>query len=227
MLYFHVRRLRKLQRAYYDAQTPDGAVVLEYLQALADLRKAFLGTNPPRARALHAGCGMHRLPGWINIDFDPSASPDAVANLGVSIPLRDASLDYIHSEDFLEHLDFEAGKTFLSECRRVLKRSGVMRLLTPDLRRIIERVYVDRDERHLRWCGSYLEASSPAEALNMHLRMHGEHRFLYDEELLTETLRQIGFAVRSVRWNASRERFLRFLDLRDFGLSQFLECRPA
>ncbi|MBV9493369.1 MAG: methyltransferase domain-containing protein [Acidobacteria bacterium] len=227
MLYFHVRRLRKLQRAYYDAQTPDGAVILEYLQALAELRKAFLGTNPPRVRALHAGSGMQYLPGWINVDIDRAHTIDVAGDLAISLPFRDASLDYIHSEDFLEHLDFQAGKRFLRECRRVLKRSGVMRLLTPDLRRIIERVYVDRDERHLRWCGSYLDASSPAEALNMHLRMHGEHRFLYDEELLTETLREIGFAVRSVSWNASRERFLRFLDLRDFGLSQFLECRPA
>ncbi len=58
----------------------------------------------------------------------------------------------------------------------------------------------------------------------MHLRMNGEHRFVYDQEHLTEVLRATGFRVRRVRWNRSRVPELRYLDLRDFGLNLFLEA---
>ena len=70
----------------------------------------------------------------------------------------------------------------------------------------------------------YLEADDPCAALNMHMRMSGEHRFIYDEEHLTALLREIGFDVRRVRYNWSRVPELRFLDLRDFGLNLFIEC---
>ena len=99
-----------------------------------------------------------------------------------------------------------------------------MRLLTPDLRALVERVYLQREPRHIAWCDAQLSAASPCEALNMHLRMNGEHRFVYDEEHLTETLTAIGFRVRRVRHNWSPVRELRYLDLRDFGLNLFLEA---
>ncbi len=54
--------------------------------------------------------------------------------------------------------------------------------------------------------------------------MNGEHRFIYDEELLRSVLHEVGFEVRRVRYNQSADRHLRFLDLRDFGLNLFFEC---
>jgi hypothetical protein len=99
-----------------------------------------------------------------------------------------------------------------------------MRLLTPDLRALVAKVYRGRAGRHLRWCAAELAAEGPCEALNMHLRMNGEHRFVYDEELLRSDLARLGFSVRRTRWNASRHPALRWLDLRDFGLNLFLEA---
>ena len=99
-----------------------------------------------------------------------------------------------------------------------------MRLLTPDLRAIVERVYLQGARRHLRWCSVYLDADGACEALNMHLRMNGDHRFVYDEEHLRAVLTAAGFEVRRVRYNRSPDRHLRFLDLRDFGLNLFFEC---
>lgn len=219
-------RLRRLQRAYYGARTPNDAVIPEYLDALAAARSLSLG-GTPRRRALHAGSGAHYLPGWINADRELQVPLDLAADFARGIPLRSGSLEYIHSEDFLEHVGAEEGRQFLRECHRVLQPGGVMRLLTPDLDAIVRRVYLDREARHLRWCGVYLGAPTACEALNMHLRMNGDHRFLYDEEHLTSLLREIGFRVRRVRFNASRDPFLRFLDLRDFGLNLFLECVKA
>ena len=99
-----------------------------------------------------------------------------------------------------------------------------MRLLTPDLAALIKHVYVRREFVHIRWCQVQLETHGPCEAFNMHLRMNGEHRFLYDEEHLRFVLMAAGFEVRRVRYNRSPDRHLRFLDLRDFGLNLFFEC---
>lgn len=208
------RALRRLQDRYYAG---DATAVPEYLATLAEGRKR------PAVRAVHLGAGGHHLDGWINVDVLPDGA-DVLADFVHALPFRSESVQFLHSEDLLEHLDLEAGKALLRECYRVLKPGGVMRLLTPDLRALIQRVYIDRDRQHLAWCHQTLAADGPCEALNMHLRMNGEHRFVYDEEHLTEILRAAGFQVRRVRWNHSKVPELRFLDLRDFGLNLFLEA---
>lgn len=221
------RRLRRLQDAYYDASEKNDNVIAEYLRTLADARELYLagsGRRGDRRSRLHVGSGGHRIEGWINLDIDAAGGVDLVADATRPLPLRSQSLDLIHSEDVIEHLHQDAGRAFLRDCYRVLKEGGVMRLVTPDLQLLIRRIYIDRNESHLRWCGAFLEAEGPCEALNMHLRMNGEHRFLYDEETLTRVLREIGFNVRSVRFNQSRIPELRYLDLRDFGLNLFVEC---
>ena len=43
------------------------------------------------------------------------------------------SVDYIYSSHMLEHLYSKDAVYFLSECRRVLKKGGILRLLLPDL----------------------------------------------------------------------------------------------
>lgn len=217
------RRLRQSQRAYYDAPQPNDAAAIDYLRLLAEARAEEL-RGAPSLVCLHVGAGGHAVDGWIDLDLEPLPPVDLAADAGASLPFRDASVDRIHSEDFIEHVDFDAGRRFVAEAFRVLKPGGIMRLLTPDLRAIVQRVYLDREPRHLRWCGVYLGASDPAEALNMHLRMNGEHRFLYDEPLLARVLSEAGFAVRHASWNRSLDRHLRWLDLRDFGLNLFLEC---
>lgn len=220
------RRLRQLQNAYYDGEKKDEAVIIDYFRTLEAARTLYLtaaaGGRFPRR--VHLGSGDHRIAGWINVDLDPAMAVDVAADLRRSIPLRAGSVDLIHSEDFLEHIEKAEGEAVLRECHRVLRNGGVMRLLTPDLRALIDEIYVRRDPRHLRWCSAYLDAKDPCEALNMHLRMAGEHRFIYDEEHLAKLLRDAGFDVRRVHYNWSQIPELRYLDLRDFGLNLFLEC---
>jgi predicted SAM-dependent methyltransferase len=218
MMDWRVRRtLRKLQRAYY-ASPNDAATIRRYFATLSAAR----GTAP--RRGLHAGSGDHHIDGWINVDAGVSDQVEVAADLSQAIPFRGESLDYIHSEDFIEHLDLEGGKRFIAEAYRALRSGGVMRILTPDLRALIDNVYHAREAKHIQWCADALNAGTPCEALNMHLRMNGDHRFIYDEELLTNLLQRAGFRVRRASWNRSKEKPLRFLDLRDFGLNLFLEA---
>ncbi|HEX8252166.1 MAG TPA: methyltransferase domain-containing protein [Thermoanaerobaculia bacterium] len=216
------RELRRLQERYYSGGPQEVASIAG--QYLATLERARSLTLPSSSlRRVHLGAGGHHLRGWVNVDI-VREGVDVLADLATSLPFRSASVDLLHSEDLLEHLDLDAGKRLLAECHRVLRPNGVMRLLTPDLRLLIEKVYLGREPRHVAWCNTHLEASGACESLNMHLRMNGEHRFVYDEEHLTSVLRATGFRVRRVRFNSSSVPELRYLDLRDFGLNLFLEA---
>jgi predicted SAM-dependent methyltransferase len=231
--------LRGLQRQYYTSTRERVAELFPaYTVALAEARSLYLdllvhpsarllfaSVRPPADRGvrLHLGCGDHYLDGWINVDLGRDG--DLVADLARPLPLRSRTVSFIHSEDFLEHIELEAGRRFLAECFRVLVPSGVMRLLTPDLWAIVTRVYLGREGAHLAWCEAFLAAGTPCEALNMHMRMEGgAHRFVYDYEFLSRLLQETGFVVRRVSYNASRHPALRFLDLRDFGLNLFIEA---
>jgi predicted SAM-dependent methyltransferase len=220
------KRLRELHDAYYADASNEAAVILQYLRVLAEARgvERLRHTDPARGPSLHLGAGEHRIEGWTNVDFLGSPAVDVRADCAAPLPFRDASVAFIHCEDLLEHLDLAGGKTLLAECLRILRPGGVLRLLTPDLERLIHSVYQRRDPRHLRWCAERLSADGPCEALNMHLRMNGEHRFVYDGPRLREVLAALGFSVRRVRWNRSVHPELRFLDLRDFGLNLFVEA---
>src|SRR5262249_60539818 len=101
---------------------------------------------------------------------------------------------------------------------------GVLRLLTPDLERLIHSVYERRDARHLRWCADRLSADGPCEALNMHLRMKGEHRFVYDGPRLREGLGALGCSVRRVRSDRSAHPELRYMRRRYFVPNLFLSA---
>lgn len=173
---------------------------------------------------MHLGCGDHRLDGWINVDVAHALTADVRADGAGALPLGDRSIEFIHSEDLLEHLDLAGGLALLRECFRVLRPGGVMRVLTPDLEALVRDVYLGSEERHLAWCAAQLSARGPCESFNAHLRMGGEHRFLYDEADLRRRLREIGFRVSRVAYNRSRHPELRYLDLRNFGLNLFLEA---
>lgn len=217
------RRLRGLHDRYYDAPSTEPATIAEYLATLAELR-SLETAGKVVGPCLHLGCGEHRIDGWINGDFAMTGAQDLLLDVRRPLPFADASLHFIHSEDLLEHIDLDEGRSLIAECFRVLKPGGVMRLLTPDAAAIVKRVYLDAEARHLRWCRRELAAGDPCEALNMHFRMSGEHRFLYDYPFLRKALDDAGFGVARVRWNESRHRELRFLDLRDFGLNVFVEA---
>ena len=218
------RRLRELQDAYYDGDSSPQSAAVEYLRVLAEARSMAGAPESPAFPRLHLGCGDHRLEGWHNADWVHAPAVDVRIDCSGALPFRTGAIAFIHAEDLIEHLDLPGGKALLGECFRILRPGGVLRLLTPDLAALIRNVYERRDARHLAWCSREMSASGPCESLNMHLRMNGEHRFLYDEAYLRQTLSEAGFRTRRVRWNRSAHPELRYLDLRDFGLNLFLEA---
>lgn len=136
-------------------------------------------------RGLNLGCGGNTIPGWVNIDADLPHHVDILWNLCDGLPfIPDSSFDFIYSEHFLEHIDRKSALNLMSECRRVLKPGGVVRIAMPDLDEVL-RAYRDGD-KHPSVNESFAEEfggvfHTRGELLNIAMRAWG-HTYLYNVE---------------------------------------------
>jgi predicted SAM-dependent methyltransferase len=93
---------------------------------------------------LNLGCGDYfsKEREWVNLDFVSSYEGVIAHNLLQGIPFEDDSFDLVYHSHVLEHFSKEDGETLISECFRVLKPNGVLRIAIPDLE-IIAKKYLD------------------------------------------------------------------------------------
>lgn len=153
-------------------------------------------------RRLHLGTGSNVYDGWLNTDVVDFRLTNEVIYLDATkaFPLPDQSFDIVFAEHMIEHLTYRDGLHCLSECRRVLRPGGRIRVATPSLERMIELTsgeLTDLQERYLRWsidtfvedAGVYL----PGFVLNNMFHNWG-HRFIYDRQTLGHALHAAGFA---------------------------------
>lgn len=160
---------------------------------------------------LHLGCGENLLTGWVNID-ERRAPGVTTWDLRQKLPLSEASVDFIFAEHFIEHVDLSHGVAVLAQCRALLRRGGVLRLSTPDLRWLVAR-YLANDTSE--WIDVGWAPQSPCRMLNEGLRLW-RHKFVYDQNELETQLRGVGFeTVDIVAWRESQHAEL-----------SCLECRP-
>ncbi len=177
------------------------------------------------------GCGWEgKLPGWVNVDLSPKGGPDVVADLSKDLPFRTASVDFVHSEDFIVQLTLAQGQHFLHECRRILRPDGVMRLLTPDLEKFC-RTYLEQPDWLVRtWdatVGVPLATRSACEVLNLGIRMAGQ--FHYDAETFRRIATECGFRVEDSAFGQSEHPELRNIDIRppQSSISMYFQCYPT
>jgi len=121
---------------------------------------------------LHLGCGLITPPGWVNVDGSWNArlakhpvlrrmlhvlhltSADKIGvewNPNVFIhdvrrplPFKNSSAITVYSSHLLEHLYFDEGQRLIRECFRVLAEGGVLRMVVPDLRTIVQEYLGER-----------------------------------------------------------------------------------
>ena len=179
---------------------------------------------------VNLGSGDCKLNGWLNVDLARKDNPDLVADLSQPLPFADASVDYIHTEDFFAALTLEQAYDFLRECRRVLKPHGVMRLLTPDLEKFARKYLEDPDWLVQVWhrlVGVPLKTGSACEVFNLGMQLAG--RFQYDKTTLMQMATECGLRAYEVAYGQSEHAALRGIDLRrpEETVSMYLECVPA
>jgi SAM-dependent methyltransferase len=167
---------------------------------------------------LNLGCGAQVVDGWVNVDYAlgarlaklPLAGKVAkklkvtrldwderifIHNLTTRFPWPEGSADTVYSSHTLEHFTKTQGRFFVGEIQRVLRPGGLLRIVVPDLKAIVDD-YVDG---HLR-ADDFVEAldvlSKPAAgALKRRLAplfQYG-HKCMYDGATLLELLQETGF----------------------------------
>ena len=86
---------------------------------------------------------LHFLPkGYEDIKWPPIIVHDCRKG----IPLEDNSVDFIYTSHFLEHLYRHEVVDLLKECRRVLKSGAVIRIVLPDVEKLVQ-IYLKRDAK--------------------------------------------------------------------------------
>ena len=154
------------------------------------IRKYLRNNQVPK---LQVGCGLNFLAEWLNAD---AMYGDIYLNAIKKLPFEESSLNFVFCEHFLEHLSLDDGIRFLKDCHRVLKSSGVIRIATPDLERIIDlyfdkNKFVGRQEYAHKILGN--PSLSPCVLFNNITRFWG-HKFCYDKEFIKAILIKVGFA---------------------------------
>jgi predicted SAM-dependent methyltransferase len=176
-----------------------------------------LAARAAQGARLNLGSGGHNAPGWINVDISFRSRPDIILDLTRALPLPDASVQFIFTEDFIEHIEKEQCQAFIKECRRMLKPGGVLRVRTPNLRLIAEQ-YLTRDPHSLAWYREQFGSQTHADMLNAAYHKM-EHRFMYDRETLGALLEQAGFSVHEAGFGQSLVPELAAMDQRKSGLT--------
>jgi|SRR5215217_7789340 len=199
---------------------------------------------------LNIACGTKTNWGWNNLDFSTYAllahhrtlasflkrigllsstrykrllgvDPGIIRHdLRKGIPFGNNTFDVVYHSHFLEHLDRRAALSILRECYRVLKPGGILRVVVPDLRILIQNYNVSFSalenngdvtlDRHLDSVGAIFDqmvresprgtTQQPPLVRMIERLLRGDaaktgevHRWMYDEYSLKALLSEIGF----------------------------------
>ena len=149
-------------------------------------------------RKLQIGSGDNNLAGWLNSDFFPRAPGVLHLDSTQRFPFADAQFDYVFSEHMIEHVPYERGRHMLSECARVLKPGGKIRISTPNLAFLIDLYHPTKTElqrSYIEWAtDQFIDAPYYEDTfvINNFVRDWG-HQFIYDEKTLRASLVAAGF----------------------------------
>jgi SAM-dependent methyltransferase len=148
---------------------------------------------------LDIGTSERILPGWFSVDVQPFYAGQYFMDAKARFPFADASFAFVRSEHMIEHVPFGDGMQMLRECYRVLKPGGVVRIATPDLRKLArlyddpptpaQQAYRDAICNHAR---ATYGSDQPGVVIN-HMYAYEGHDFIYDSGTLGEGLRKAGF----------------------------------
>lgn len=89
-------------------------------------------------RYLNLGCGSQFHPDWTNIDITSSSPYIQAHDLRQGIPYSDDTFEVVYHSHLLEHFPKHGALGFMRECYRVLTPGGIIRVVVPDLERMVQ-----------------------------------------------------------------------------------------
>jgi len=87
----------------------------------------------PQIPYLNLGCGDKFHKDWVNIDMVSTTPYVKAVNLLKGIPYPANEFEVVYHSQVLEHIPKQEAQAFLSDCCRVLKPGGTLRIVLPDL----------------------------------------------------------------------------------------------
>lgn len=147
---------------------------------------------------LHIGCGTHILDDFINADLYPTSPHVIHLDATKRFPFPDQSFDYIFSEHMIEHIPYKDGMNMLSECHRILRQGGRIRISTPDISFLVKlhQKTSPLHQAYVKWSAeNFLKGAIPYDptfVINNFFRDWG-HQFIYSELTLRCSLENSGF----------------------------------
>jgi len=157
-------------------------------------------TNSEGRRMLNLGCGAQRVEGWVNADFfrlhqwvmrSPKA-PEWMVDLTHPLKCADNYWDGVFAEHVNEHLTYSQNYRLMTEVLRILKPSGRVRIVCPDLDKYLE------FERLSEKYPKFDRYQSLPEAIS-NLAQNHAHKSVWNPALMSEMLERIGYDDVSVR----------------------------
>lgn len=134
-------------------------------------------------------------------------------NVTKRLPFPDQSVDAVYFSHVLEHLHLDEGKHLLTECHRILKPGGVIRVVVPDTEHYIANYLSDRDRGKIDACQELNRKLwfRPLSVKSGFLRQlytaatdFHSHKFMYDRPFLLACMQEAGFdSVQEIRYGES------------------------
>ena len=165
---------------------------------------------PSQMTSLNLGGGEHRIPGYVTVDFAEFDFP-GVWNYDVTrgLAIGSNSLDRIYSSHTFEHFLPQHVLFVMTECYRVLKPGGSIRLVLPNIPQILkayardpaDALQVVNDHPAIESILSVMPRISedvvlPIDCVNFAVYDCGPplgHKCIFDEETLQWCLETVGF----------------------------------
>lgn len=149
-------------------------------------------------RKLQIGAQSNSVDGWLNVDIEPKSGEVVYMDAIKLFPFEANTFDFIFTEHMIEHISFNEGDFMLRECFRVMKKGGKIRIVTPNLKFLIELYQeskTETQEDYLRFSQKYFKNQEPeldTLIINNFFRDWG-HQFIHDEKSLRYLLEKAGF----------------------------------
>ena len=96
-------------------------------------------------------------------------------------------MDYIFTEHMIGHINYARVRNMLSECSRVMKADGVIRIAMPNLKFFKDLYQHPKsviNEKYIEWAAQKAELPSSSVYVVNHFHVAWEHQIIYDYDTL-------------------------------------------
>jgi predicted SAM-dependent methyltransferase len=125
--------------------------------------------------------------GFISKEYKTNWPKFELVDIRKKLPLKRKSVDYVYCSHVLEHFEKYETLDILKEIKRVLKKNGWLRLVLPDLEKMVGN-YQGADN----FCKEFFGFDKDKK-YGLARRFIREHNWMYDEKSLREILKIAGF----------------------------------